>query len=614
MSAGVVLAALLAFATLMGWARLAFWQGRAAPDARSSGGRLAALLALQPLCAALLYLTLMPPRLASPSGTLLVATRNAPPTAALALGERLIALPEAPTPPGAAHAPDLATALRTQDAARLRILGDGLEPRDREAALGRAIAFDPGPPRKGIVRLDPPKRVAPGAAFAVGGQVAGVSGGSVELVDPAGRRVDSAALSGGFTLRGTARVAGLALFKLRVLDSRRGEVEAADVPVWTAAEPPPRMLLVAGAPGPEVKYLRRWATDAGIALHTQLSAGGGVQLGDTPLQLNAATLDRFDIAVLDERSWAALSGGERRALVDAVQGGLGLLLRVTGPVSPGVGRDWQALGLTVSAGATTAPAQLRADDGDEDARRARRGPGSRDRPVAINSGSPEAAVLTRRIVGRQRPDSVSAALDTASWRARGRGRVGLWTLTDSFGLVLSGDDARYAELWSETLQRLTRPQAEARAEIGGLARQGQRVTLCNLAGPPEVQAPSGQVAKLLIDPASERSACAAYWPNSPGWHLLRRSGPKADLSPLPFFVYPANGLPGVRASETRDATLRLTSGNSSRAASLKPLSSRGSPWPWFLGWLAASGLLWWLERARVGKRLGFAIDSAAAAS
>ena len=82
-------------------------------------------------------------------------------------------------------------------------------------------------------------------------------GGSVELLDPAGRPVDARALppSGAFELEGAAREPGPALFTVRVRDRAHGEVETVDLPVWTAPSPAPKVLLLAGAPGPEVKAL-----------------------------------------------------------------------------------------------------------------------------------------------------------------------------------------------------------------------------------------------------------------------------------------------------------------------------------------------------------------------
>lgn len=604
MTLEVWLAILLAIAVVLGWTRLLLWHFGAEPELRSHGWRIAVLLLLQPLCAAFLYLTLFPPALPGETRALTIATRNAPRLSAT--GPRIVALPEAGAIQGAEGAPDLATVLRREPGARqLRIIGDGLEARDRDAARGRAIAFEPRTAARGIARLDPPSRAAPGSAFAVGGAVSGVARGTVELLDPSGRRVDVATLpeDGAFRLQGTARLPGLALFTVRVRDGAR-LVEAAEVPVWTAAEPPLRLLLVAGAPGPELKYLRRWATDSGAQVQLRMNTGGGIELGDAPVPIIAMTLRRFDAAVLDERSWAALGAGERAALTGAVRDGLGLLLRVTGPVGDGVRGQWRALGIAVSAAQTTATMPLRAAALDEEALGARRGPGSVDRPAAINPVSDDPAVLTHRVAGG--PPAGAAPLAPglppviANWHALGRGRVGVWTLTDSFTLVLSGDADRHAELWSAALGALARPGAVAQPAVTEMAWQGERVALCRLGAPSEVLAPGGARTALLIDPASP--GCAAYWPVAAGWHSLRQTGAGAQLRP--FFVYPANALPEVRAAQTRDATLRLAQSppESARGGAAGP-ARRGSSWPWFAAWLAASVALWWFERARVGRGL-----------
>ena len=68
-----------------------------------------------------------------------------------------------------------------------------------------------------------------------------------------------------------ARVPGAASFTLRLRDARQQPVEDVEVPLQVDAEPTPRVLLLAGAPGPELKYLRRWARDAGLTLQTQVS-------------------------------------------------------------------------------------------------------------------------------------------------------------------------------------------------------------------------------------------------------------------------------------------------------------------------------------------------------
>src|SRR5690606_11768967 len=127
-----------------------------------------------------------PPGVRVASGTLIVATAGASTSAILTPGARVIALPEAPVTVGAEPAPDLATALRRHpDVRRITIVGGGLTARDRDAAQGLAITFDPLPSPAGLISLSPPSQAAPGAGFEVGGQLSGLDGATVELIDPA---------------------------------------------------------------------------------------------------------------------------------------------------------------------------------------------------------------------------------------------------------------------------------------------------------------------------------------------------------------------------------------------------------------------------------------------
>ncbi len=598
-----VLAALLILAVLLTCARLIRWQWRAPTAARSRPWRLALLLIAQPIAAALLYFTLLPPTLPTEAGTMIVVTAGvgALPTQP---GDRVIALPEAPILTGAERVPDLATALRRYPGTRqLHVIGAGLEARDREVARGQSLRFDPLPLPRGVVRLDVPERIAVGGRFRIGGKVEGVAQGSVELLDPAGRRIDSAALTqnGEFAVNGTARAAGPATFLLRVRDARRTLVEALEVPLWARDEAPPRILLLAGAPNPEWKYLRRWATDAGLSLHTQISTGGGLQLGDTPLALNAADFARFDLVVLDERAWASLSDRQRAALGEAVRAGLGVLLRISGPLPETTQKQLRALGLAVSGGGDAASVALtRTDNNGESS------PAANDTGVSDSATEPDdtAPVLSRRTVRVASADTVPLLRDAAGtalahWRAEGRGRIAVWPLTDSFRLSLSGRDDLYGALWSDAFATLARAQPGPVPRIDGDARQQQRVRLCGVANNAQVIAPDGKATLLLPDPVSGTPPCAAYWPRQPGWHQLRL-GERA----WPFHVRDSADAIGLQRAQLREATLNLV-GDAARdqatSSSTTAPERRGSPWPWFFAWLMFGAALWWFERSRWGR-------------
>ena len=593
--------ALLALAVAMAWLRIVLWRRSAPQDRRGSPARFVALCLLQPLVALLLYLTLLPPRQIATTGTLVVMTADAQRVALPAglQGQPRIALPEAPADLGVERMPDLGTALRRHPEARtLHVVGTGLEARDLDVVGDRTLAFSPAPLPRGIVQLTPIAPVATGATFAVSGRVHGVPQATVVLRDPAGQRIDATApdARGGFHLDGLSRLPGPASFRIELLDAKRAVIDTASVPVWTQPAAAPRLWALAGAPNAEWKYLRRWATDAGVPLHLQIALGGGLQLGDAPLPMTADTLRGFDLVLLDARSAAGLGEGQRAALTAAIRDGLGVLVRTDGALAPGVQR---MLGLSLAGGDELEFALPRPAP-DDDAWRARRGAGTADAPVdadAVPAGLPS---LTRRALRTAATDAIPLLREAdgnaiAWWRPEGRGRIAAWTPTDTYTLVLAGHADAHAALWSQALGMLARTTTDLTLALPDDARVSQRVALCGLADDAQVTAPDGVVVRVLRDPATGMARCGGFWPRIAGWHHLTTSGATA-----PFHVRTVEDAPQRHAMAVNEQTRRLATG---RVAGDTPRATtaegpRGASWPWFLGFLLASGLLWWLERRR----------------
>lgn len=591
------IAVLLALAVTIASVRMLFGAYRSDAGTRPRAWRIIALLSLQAIGAGLLYLTLLPPSRPVEAGTMVVLTARADHVDAVRMrsGEHLVALPEAGAIGDAERMPDLATALRQHPGTmHLRITGAGLTARDREAVQGRALAFAPAPLPRGIIELWSPDRVQAGAELRVHGRVSGVAKGTAELLDPAGLRVDRVALDqdGRFALTGEARSAGPFAFHVRVRDADGATVEEANLPLLASAAAPRRVLLMSGAPSPELKYLRRWAADAGLSPHAEIALGGGLRTGDAPVSFDPATLARFDLVILDERAWQSLGAAQYGALRAAVRDGLGVLLRITGPLSAQGRARLRGLGLTADAAKvpeTVRLAPLRQNiadtDGDDDS-------GNREATTDIPTLARRALRINAIDASPLLHDADGSAL--AVWRAEGRGRVAVWLLADTFRLVLAGHEDRHARLWSDATGVLMRARGGREPTLQGEARQGQRVVLCDVATGSTVEAPNGTRTQLLADPIGGAARCAGFWPTSAGWHRIRNG----DDS-WPFHVAARDALPGVQAQELRDATAALvpTSGTSPSSASSAP----GQRWPWFLAWLVVSALLWWLERSRYGR-------------
>src|SRR5690606_17190782 len=386
----------LALAVVAGVVRM--WRAHRVDPRGPRRWRLLAMLFLQPLLAGALYLTLFPPQRAVDPATLVLLTEGGRAADAAAADGIVLALPEAGEVGDVPRVPDLATALRRHPGTtRVQVFGAGLTARDRESAHAVAIAFEPPPLAPGIVRLALPARVQRGAMFTIGGAVEGVAEGSIELRDPAGRRVDAVLPGddGRFLVRGVAMEAGAARFELRLVDAEGATLSQVAAPLWIEVAAPPRVLLLAGAPGPETRAFRRWLVDAGAQVQARIALGGGLQLGAAPLDETA--LAEADLVIADGRAWSGLGEGGRARVLAAVGEGLGLLLRADTALPAASLRGVGGPGFAIDGGVGSAPWSLppaRLDD--EPALRARLGSGSQDAPFDLEQAQMPPPALVRR--------------------------------------------------------------------------------------------------------------------------------------------------------------------------------------------------------------------------
>lgn len=588
MTPQTIVAALLALGTLGATVRLTLWQKAAA--LRAEPLRLALLIILQPITAILLYGALYPPSRIGSAPSLRIATAGAPvlPTGS---GDPLILLPEAPSVAGGERMPDLATALRRYpDARTVTVLGNGLKPRDVDHARGLSVRFDRGASPTGLLHLASPRAIAPGSRFEVGGTVAGLADARVELLDPAGRLTDAQPVGEGgkFLVAGTARAAGTALFTLRIMQGKRA-IEQAAVPIWVEEAPRTRLLILSGGPGPEAKYLRRWAEDSGFDVVAQSAAGGGVSLGDAPVSLDVGSLKRFDAAIVDDRSWPAA----RNALTAAAKNGLGLILHSAGPLDVTTRGQWRGLGFTLDGTNRLAPLALPKPQSAAVAA-TRQGIGNDDTPPDLASPDDPLPDVSRVDLVPGDTGVVPLLRDAggtvlAGWRTMGTGRVAIFTPTDSYGLTLTGRRDLHGDWWSALLSAVARPVTTSVIDTAAYW-VGEHATLCGVQKATQLEAPGGR--RLRLIPVND---CAAFWPEEPGWYKV------ADGKIWrAAYVRDRDALATMRLARDRQATALLATPTT--ASPVETHASAYVPaWLWWLGWFAATALLWWLERSRRGR-------------
>lgn len=546
------------------------------------------IAALQIPCAALLLAALLLRDDAESTG-LVVLTADADSQAVpqAAAFWPVVALPGAPATDNAEQVPDLATALRRHPATtHLHVIGTGLAVHDRDALGTRDLSFAPSPlhaETTTLVELDGPAAVRAGAWWSVRGRVTNPSKHMIELRDPADRVVATTTPDehGDFAMQAVSRAEGPVLFSVRVLDGER-VLQSMPLPVDARPAQSVRALLLAAAPSPELKFLRRWALDAGVDFTSRIALSPGIAQRRGAPVVDAATLAQLDLLIVDERSWSQLAS-QQEVLREAIVKGLGVLIRITGPVPERVLREWKELGIEpVFAAPKPRAVRLAGVDATD-----KGGDELHAWPVALH-GDGNVALL-RDIEGTP----------LAMQRMFGRGRIGIWWLSDSHRLATRGARETFATLWSGVVSAVARARGDAMPTLPERVVVGQRAVLCAPAGPMRVVMPDEEEIALLRDPP--QGHCAAFWPGRAGWHRLEANaggtpvaeGSDSALSQA-FHVFAAEDIASLVEYETQQATSALVNG--SDIPTERRLDRDILRAALLLAWLSLSALLWHLER------------------
>lgn len=548
-----------------------------AESARLDGWRRLPGMAAAVAAPALLYFVLFPPLRETPDYTLQVLTQGAVEAPASdTVDLRTVALPGSVAPPGVERAPDLATALRRHgDAAALRILGDGLGAADRDAAYGRTLLFDAPPLPRGVVALDLPADIRAGHSFGISGQAGQAQGLRLVLREPGGARQGPLALDADGRFRFTvfaARAAELS-YELQLLAADGSALQRLAVPVQVRDGAALRLLLLSGGPDADLKYLQRWALDAGHTVDARISLSRGIaqQRGDT--SLSAAALAATDIAIVDERAWAALDKAARTRLLAATDAGMGLLLRLAAAPAAAQASEWRGLGIGLDNADIATTLHLAGE--------VRQGATAALQRLPLSAKGEALIAIARDAAG----DAFAVA------RNRGQGRIGAWWLRGSHTLVTSGQAALHDALWADALDALARPRQAMLPVPPALSWQFERAVVCARDAALRVTAPSGAVTDVAARSTGDARWCGGYWPRETGWHTLQ-----AGEAGARFFVRAAADAPTLHQAQTSAATRALAGASPAEAAARAPRS--GARWPWFLAWLLPASVLWWLQRTR----------------
>jgi hypothetical protein len=480
------------------------------------------------------------------------------------------------------------------------------------AAAERAPVFAAAPRAVRLVDATATARPLAGRAAAVSFRVHGPVGDSARVyLTEAGAAVDSLSVradgrgdaSGAFRVRPAAD--GWREWGVRAVWPR-GDSAIATAGAWVDSAGPPRVLVRAGFPDWEAKFVTRALEESGAKVETSTALGRGLAVAEGGGgAISSARLAQVDaVIVLDG---APLEGGEAAVLAEWAQRGGGVLLQGDGAGAAGFGlvRPGDAAA-TVDGAAIrwSAPPELAPLPGDRIAAAAR----------------PFAAVGAGTAVAAQAPVGALLAL-----RPLGRGRAAALGLGETWRWRMeAGRVAEHREFWRSLVDWLSSARPEPLAiRVGdaagavGVRREVRVFDARGQAGAPVpplvVTRPGGGVdtVRLARDPLAPGVLRGSFVPAVPGLHALAIAG----QPPTAGFRAVASSSPEATADADAWARLSLLAARSGgrilpadslrpalhRLASSRPAAPRGPGAALLFALLLVAAAAEWAIRRLTGR-------------
>ncbi|MFK7887853.1 MAG: hypothetical protein AB8G16_13415 [Gammaproteobacteria bacterium] len=560
---------------------------RVLKSARSTKQR-ALVLAANVLYATALAAFLVPPTFSAPADNVVILTaptsdanvrRALRARQALALGTHEL------KPSARRHiktVPDFSAARAVfPEASKWRVLGAGLPPSANVTDL--AFDFDAPPKPSGVRDATWPQTLRTGERLVVTGTVIADMPEAlvVSLLDPSGTVADTAQpdAEGHFALAAPTKAAGSASFALRVTTDADSVLEEVPLPVDIRTPEPLRILVRAGAPSFEIRYLKDWARRSGakMVIDTTLSRDKTRretinidEVFDAPF--DDTLLSEFDLLILEARSFDALSATQLNALQNTAQRtGLGLIVLGTSDAQ----RMANFQGPASSDGVATSVA------------------------VSLPGASGTQVGTSARFVDNQGDVMLRALTGEALAKRTSHNNQNLVVslIDDSHRWITAGQPDTHAAYWNALIDGAVSSRAPivVTTEPRHLYAH-QRAVVC-LRGADDraaaMQAIGGQSVTLQLTAVATRPGerCALTYPGS-GWHSVRVD--ERDIARL--FVFSAEHWAVRQHVLATEFTRRVAARGAPQNAPQVSAETTWPRWPFALLSLLLAATLWFEQR------------------
>jgi len=243
------------------------------------------------------------------------------------------------------HIADLAYYLKEHpNIKKINIYGHGLGENELKTLKEKQVSFHPAMVPSGVISASWQNKLKVSESLKVQGIYHNGSNEMVKLkLYGMGTSLDSVSVRPNsqfnFSLINKPKQIGKAVFNLIAIQGN-DTISVEPVPFEVENKQPINVLILASFPDFEYKFLKKWLYENqyAVALRSQISKNkystDFLNMKTVNVnQLNQALLKNMDLVVIDEEELAAIPASDRSSIYNAVDNGMGLIIRVTNPES-----------------------------------------------------------------------------------------------------------------------------------------------------------------------------------------------------------------------------------------------------------------------------------------
>ncbi|ARS38860.1 hypothetical protein CA265_03860 [Sphingobacteriaceae bacterium GW460-11-11-14-LB5] len=490
--------------------------------------------------------------------------------------------------------PDLSYFLKSNPNIRkLNIYGYGLNAAELELLEGYQITFHPTANPRGIIAANWPAQLKTTELLQVQGTYQNSGDETIKLLlKGLGKTVDSISIEAKanktFSFKTFPKQTGKAVYELISLN-KKDTLAKEPVPVQLGDQEPMKVLILASFPDFEYKFLKNWLYENQypLAFRSQISknkyAFDFLNIDSVNLnRINASSLKKFDMMIIDEEELAAISPSERFSIDFAVNNGMGLLIRVT----------------NLKATTTLSGRFSRFES-----------PVLKGKPLNLTlveahlkfNPLPLEQTLFLKANQSDQPLIVDANGKTVvNSNISGSGKVLVSTLSATYNWLLSGQKTDYASYWSKLLANAARKRNDIQSVSFipqfPVIHQKTKI-IADLAASNKV--PVLKIDNISLSPRQNMALPfqwdALYWPQNSGWTNL-----EINQTIEPVYIYKKTDWKAHKNQQKLDETRQFIKNQNTTEANNKLtdtiLEKEISLWWFFTGFVLAAAFLWYEAR------------------